>query len=114
MCTEETGKKHCFEMITKHRVFQLAAKNHQEMVDWMKMLSAQGILYNENECIKQAEEMIAKASYDKYIQQTGSTVQMLSLDLHEIIEKERRQQEQLFQFQKQNEIDTEETADVDF
>lgn len=38
------------------------------MVEWMKMLSTHTMLHAENEYIKQAEEMIAKASGDRYIQ----------------------------------------------
>lgn len=46
----------------------MGAKTHQEMVEWMKMLSTHTMLHAENEYIKQAEEMIAKASGDRYIQ----------------------------------------------
>lgn len=51
-------------MVTKQRVYQLAAKSHTDMTEWMKMLSLHTILHAENELIVQAEEMIAKATYD--------------------------------------------------
>jgi len=67
--TENNGKEFCFEIITKHRIYQLVAKSHTDMVEWMKALSVQTILHAENELISQAEEMIAKATLDNYNEQ---------------------------------------------
>jgi len=53
-------------VVTKHRVYQLVAKSHTDMVEWMKSLSIQTILHAENELINQAEEMIAKVTLDNY------------------------------------------------
>jgi len=64
--TENNGKEFCFEVVTKHRVYQLVAKSHTDMVEWMKSLSIQTILHAENELINQAEEMIAKVTLDNY------------------------------------------------
>eukprot|EP01118_Nematostelium_gracile_P000108 TRINITY_DN10099_c0_g1_i1.p1 TRINITY_DN10099_c0_g1~~TRINITY_DN10099_c0_g1_i1.p1 ORF type:complete len:159 (-),score=23.57 TRINITY_DN10099_c0_g1_i1:4-426(-) len=65
--TENNGKEYCFEVVTKQRVYQLVAKTHTDMIEWMRALSIQTILHAENELINQAEEMIAKATLDNYI-----------------------------------------------
>jgi hypothetical protein len=69
VCSENNGKDYCFEIVTKHRVYQLVAKSHTDMTDWMKILSVHTILHAENELINQAEEMVAKATLDQYIRE---------------------------------------------
>src|SRR5690349_1217182 len=80
MSTENTGRENCFEIVTKQRVYQLSAKSQDEMLEWMKTLNVHTQLHIENEYIHQAEEMIAKASLDKYSQQFGQ-------DLEESVKK---------------------------
>jgi hypothetical protein len=77
MSTENNGKEYCFEIVTKLRVYQLVAKSQLDMVEWMKTLSAHTILHTENELINQAEEMIAKATYDQYLLEEGKEVESL-------------------------------------
>jgi hypothetical protein len=112
MSTEDTGRAFCFEIITKHRIFQLSAKTHQEMVEWMTVLSTHTILQAENEYIKQAEEMIAKTSFDRYVQETGATLEMLSVDVKEFIETETRRRKEA-QLENVTQIDTDENVDPD-
>lgn len=75
MSTENTGRDHCFEIVTKHRIYQLVAKSQEEMLEWMKVLSSHTQLHIENEYIHQAEEMIIKASQDKYNQYFGQDLE---------------------------------------
>jgi len=66
LCPELSGKEHAFEVVTRQRIFQLCAKSRTDMLEWMKNLSSHTVLPSENELINQAEEMIAKATMDKF------------------------------------------------
>lgn len=58
-------------------MYQLVAKSQTEMIEWMKTLSAHTILHAENALINQAEEMIAKATYDNYLLEEGKEIEEL-------------------------------------
>jgi len=64
IAADNMGKENCFELVTKHRVYQLVAKSPNDMEDWIRILSLYTILHSENELINQAEEMICKISYE--------------------------------------------------
>lgn len=52
------GKEFCFEVVTKDRVFKLAAGTQQEMVDWMTSLQPCTQLQAEDDLFKEAEHKI--------------------------------------------------------
>lgn len=66
--TEDVGKEHCFEIVTKERVFRLVAGSQQDMVAWIQALSPYTILHTENELIDQAEERICAICFNKSLE----------------------------------------------
>jgi hypothetical protein len=69
---ESEVKEFCFEIITKNRIFQLAAKSKNDMMEWIKVLNTHTILHTENELIHQAEEMILKVTRDRHVSEDNS------------------------------------------
>eukprot|EP01125_Pyxidicula_operculata_P020930 TRINITY_DN7878_c0_g1_i2.p1 TRINITY_DN7878_c0_g1~~TRINITY_DN7878_c0_g1_i2.p1 ORF type:complete len:146 (-),score=1.89 TRINITY_DN7878_c0_g1_i2:52-489(-) len=71
---------YCFEIITKERVWLLAARTHQDMNDWIQSLQPQTTLNSENDLIKQAEISIKSGatkhfhSYEKLWQNKTDAV----------------------------------------
>ncbi|PRP85781.1 hypothetical protein PROFUN_05973 [Planoprotostelium fungivorum] len=88
VCSEKTGKDNCFEIVTRQRVYQLAAKTATDMQEWMKLLSAHTVLHTENDLMNLAEELIAKATLDQHMSQNANDGKLL-----ELYEKRRQQLE---------------------
>ena len=57
------GEEHCFEIVTKTRVYYMVAKSEAEMTEWMHALSQRTMLHKENELLEKADEMIAQEAY---------------------------------------------------
>lgn len=69
ICREDMGEDHCFEIITKSRIYYLVAKSHAEMLEWVDVLQSHTILHSENELIQQAEEAIARNTQRKALEE---------------------------------------------
>lgn len=69
ICREDVGEDHCFEIITKSRIYYLVAKSHAEMLEWVDVLQSHTILHSENELIEQAEEAIAANTQRKALEE---------------------------------------------
>jgi len=63
VCTEDSSKENCFEIVTKERVWRLAANSQKEMKDWLEALRPSGTHFQENDEIFQLEQSIHKYQY---------------------------------------------------
>lgn len=62
------GEEHCFEVVTKQRVYYLVAKSDRELTEWMHALSQRTMLHKENELLEKAEAMITQEAYRQCIE----------------------------------------------
>eukprot|EP01094_Clydonella_sp_ATCC50884_P010862 TRINITY_DN20680_c0_g1_i1.p1 TRINITY_DN20680_c0_g1~~TRINITY_DN20680_c0_g1_i1.p1 ORF type:complete len:309 (+),score=89.59 TRINITY_DN20680_c0_g1_i1:122-928(+) len=59
-CRDQSEERYSFEVVTRSRVFYLAAKTHCEMVEWIQRMAQFTSLHKENALIEAAEDLVCE------------------------------------------------------